>query len=325
MGSPEMVDESQQPAENMVMNSKSAQDDNGLHTPGPAGVRQENDASARGDEHTVGLAVRQFRRPGVEGHVERAGLPVADAHNDANESLNPASQLEGATYPPHPQPSLPPPPSLYGRLIYDGKQAAQQEPQHQQAQQQQQGPQPSDPSTSTMPRRTTKKKQKKPSQNHARVAQTASYAPKPSERANKSDLMDRHQRAMAQILTRFRNMVMAATEPLPRTAIIEHAVLNRMTMETETRALITEVEGLLSLTREIKVLWMRGSLRQPGEDDSREAEIDQKAFAVQELYRQLMVMKNRSSEMKKDDDDAKKKQQGGQEQEQQGNGGGNTA
>lgn len=45
---------------------------------------------------------------------------------------------------------------------------------------------------------------------------------------------------IAQILTRFRNMVMAATEPLPRDgAIVETATLNSMTMETETQALVS--------------------------------------------------------------------------------------
>jgi hypothetical protein len=53
------------------------------------------------------------------------------------------------------------------------------------------------------------------------------------------DIPDRHNRAIAQILTRFRNMVMAATEPLPSSAAVEHASLNSLTMETETAALVS--------------------------------------------------------------------------------------
>lgn len=50
---------------------------------------------------------------------------------------------------------------------------------------------------------------------------------------------------IAQILTRFRNMVMAATEPLPRDgAIVETATLNSMTMETETQALVCALPHL---------------------------------------------------------------------------------
>ena len=53
---------------------------------------------------------------------------------------------------------------------------------------------------------------------------------------------------IAQILTRFRNMVMAATEPLPRDgAIVETATLNSMTMETETQALVCDLSSSSSL------------------------------------------------------------------------------
>ncbi|OTA97719.1 hypothetical protein M434DRAFT_391651 [Hypoxylon sp. CO27-5] len=112
-------------------------------------------------------------------------------------------------------------------------------------------------------------------------------------RKEHSNILDRHNRAIAQILARFRNMIMAATAPIPQTGnIIEQAALNRMTMETETAALISEVQGLLAITREIKALWIRGPLRQPGEDSSREAEIDKQAETVTRLYDQALAMRD---------------------------------
>ncbi|RYP73357.1 hypothetical protein DL769_004230 [Monosporascus sp. CRB-8-3] len=109
--------------------------------------------------------------------------------------------------------------------------------------------------------------------------------------ADDEDLLDRHNRTVAQILTRFRNVIGAATEPLPREgAVLEHAALNRFTMQTEMAALITEVQNLLALNREIKALWIRGPLRKPGENDGLDAEIDRKSAAVADLYQKAMDM-----------------------------------
>lgn len=54
-----------------------------------------------------------------------------------------------------------------------------------------------------------------------------------------SDILDRHNKAMATILSRFLNMVNAATDPPPQGAVIEHASLNRLAMRTETAALVS--------------------------------------------------------------------------------------
>jgi len=111
-----------------------------------------------------------------------------------------------------------------------------------------------------------------------------------NRRKEQNSILDRHNRMIAQILTRFRNMVMAATEPLPRDgAIVETATLNSMTMETETQALITEIQNLLTLNREIKALWIKGPLRGTGEDAAREAELDRKAELVTDLFNQAMA------------------------------------
>ncbi|KAI1469285.1 uncharacterized protein F4812DRAFT_324617 [Daldinia caldariorum] len=111
-------------------------------------------------------------------------------------------------------------------------------------------------------------------------------------KANHSMLLDRHNRAIAQILSHFRNMVMAATAPISESGnVLELAALNRMTMETECAALISEIQGLLAITREMKALWIRGPLRQPGENDSREAELDKRAAEVVRLYDQALEMR----------------------------------
>lgn len=56
--------------------------------------------------------------------------------------------------------------------------------------------------------------------------------------ADKPTLLDRHNKIMAAILTRFRNMVGAATDPLPTAAAIPQASLTTMTMNNETTALV---------------------------------------------------------------------------------------
>ncbi|KAH6654663.1 hypothetical protein BKA67DRAFT_565909 [Truncatella angustata] len=104
-------------------------------------------------------------------------------------------------------------------------------------------------------------------------------------------LLDRHNKAMAAILRRFLNMTKAATAPIPKEGALDNEALNQMRMETETNALITEIQNLLVITREIKALWIKGPLRKPGEDAAQQAELDAKALRVQELYNALMAQR----------------------------------
>ncbi len=54
---------------------------------------------------------------------------------------------------------------------------------------------------------------------------------------------------------------------------------------------IAEVQGLLTLNREIKALWMTGPLRRPGEDGGLPAEeAERKAETVSELVRKATKM-----------------------------------
>ncbi|KAI1187078.1 hypothetical protein F5B17DRAFT_401175 [Nemania serpens] len=111
-------------------------------------------------------------------------------------------------------------------------------------------------------------------------------------RREQNNLMDRHNKIMAGILTRFRNMVGAVTDPLPDAAAIPQASLTTMTMNNETAALIKEIENLLALTRDIKKLWIAGPLRKPGDADeqTREKELDKQAQEVSNIYNKLMAM-----------------------------------
>ncbi|KAI0486789.1 hypothetical protein F4859DRAFT_510574 [Xylaria cf. heliscus] len=112
--------------------------------------------------------------------------------------------------------------------------------------------------------------------------------------ANTPDLLDRHEEIMAAILTRFRNMVAAATEPLPAAAAIPQAALSNIIMNNEAAALINEVQNLVALNREIKQLWITGPLRKPGDADEKNVEkvIDERAARVSKLYNTLVELEN---------------------------------
>ncbi|KAI2636511.1 hypothetical protein GGS26DRAFT_549445 [Hypomontagnella submonticulosa] len=112
-------------------------------------------------------------------------------------------------------------------------------------------------------------------------------------RNQSSTLLDRHNRAIAEILKHFNGMINAATEPMPDSGnVMEHAALNRMKMEMETASLISEVQGLLAINREIKALWIRGPLNPPGENRRREAELDKQADAVTNLFNQALAVRD---------------------------------
>lgn len=52
---------------------------------------------------------------------------------------------------------------------------------------------------------------------------------------------------------------------------------------------ISEIENLLQINREMKMLWIMGPLRTPGEDEAQQAELDAKARRVRDLYNQVMA------------------------------------
>ncbi|KAI0976115.1 hypothetical protein F4678DRAFT_416013 [Xylaria arbuscula] len=132
-----------------------------------------------------------------------------------------------------------------------------------------------------------------------RIHETFPFTPdeKKMPPADKPDLLDRHNKIVAAILTRYRNMVLAATEPLPTAGAIPQASLNAMTMNNEVSALIKEIQNLLALTHEIKQLWIVGPLRKPGDasEKSREKEIDEKAALVASLHNNLVELQNKNA------------------------------
>ncbi|KAK8104643.1 uncharacterized protein PG998_011676 [Apiospora kogelbergensis] len=101
-------------------------------------------------------------------------------------------------------------------------------------------------------------------------------------------LLDRHEKAIADILKRFMNMVVAATEPIDEGYTPEKASLNQMQMATETAALIKAIENLLQITREIKRLWITGPLvptpQTDRENKERDAAIDAKTERICGLF-----------------------------------------
>ncbi|KAI0902007.1 hypothetical protein F4806DRAFT_445330 [Annulohypoxylon nitens] len=112
-------------------------------------------------------------------------------------------------------------------------------------------------------------------------------------RKDSSNLLDLHNVTIARILRRFNNIIAAATASISDNSnTMEQASSNSLMMQTETAAMITEIQGLLAINREIKALWMRGPLRQPGEGDAREAAIDAQAQSVAQLYDQALAMRD---------------------------------
>ncbi|ORY63354.1 uncharacterized protein BCR38DRAFT_436651 [Pseudomassariella vexata] len=107
------------------------------------------------------------------------------------------------------------------------------------------------------------------------------------------DLMARHNLCIKEILDRFLKMMLAATDELPHEATIESAMLNSMKMESETAALINEIQNLLMISREIKALWIRGPLNPPSEHTEQEKELDVQAEMVQGLYNQAIIIQQR--------------------------------
>ncbi|KAK0127492.1 hypothetical protein ONS96_007027 [Cadophora gregata f. sp. sojae] len=76
-----------------------------------------------------------------------------------------------------------------------------------------------------------------------------------------SSLVDREERAVAALLTRFKALVTLATEPVHDGATKEMAAAHGLQMEVEGSALIRATEDLLQLSRELKELWLFGPLR----------------------------------------------------------------
>jgi len=98
----------------------------------------------------------------------------------------------------------------------------------------------------------------------------------PASRTPADILKDREGRAVADLLTRFRNLVTLAAMPEDegetkekgdKGAIKEIAASHAFQMEVESNALVQAAEDLLKLSRELKEMWLAGPLREIGEDE----------------------------------------------------------
>ncbi|KAK4180186.1 hypothetical protein QBC36DRAFT_320607 [Triangularia setosa] len=81
------------------------------------------------------------------------------------------------------------------------------------------------------------------------------------------NLLERKNKLMADLMTYYRDLINTSTEPIPANASNSSAAINSLAMETAMTGFITATEDLLSLTREIRELWIIGSLTKPGAGD----------------------------------------------------------
>ncbi|KAL3425010.1 hypothetical protein PVAG01_04291 [Phlyctema vagabunda] len=109
-----------------------------------------------------------------------------------------------------------------------------------------------------------------------------------------TSLIDREERLVADLLTRFKNLVSLATAPVEAGATKEVAASQTQQMEVESAALVRAAENLLVLTRELKEMWLAGPLRGLGEGEG-EGTIDDDAKQVGQMVEKLLEKTNASA------------------------------
>merc|ERR1712098_610764 len=97
-----------------------------------------------------------------------------------------------------------------------------------------------------------------------------------------SSLVDREERAVAALLTRFKTLITLAAEPVEDGATKEMAAAHGLQMEVEGSALVRATEDLLQLSHELKELWLFGPLRGIKEGEG-EGQMDVDSQKVGEL------------------------------------------
>ncbi|KAJ8068216.1 hypothetical protein OCU04_003785 [Sclerotinia nivalis] len=114
-------------------------------------------------------------------------------------------------------------------------------------------------------------------------------------KANK--LVDRQERAIAALLTRFKNLVVLAALPTEDAFAKETAAAEGLRMEVESNALTSAGEDLLKLTRELKELWIFGALRGIGEGEG-DGEMEADSKKVAELIEKQLGKKHEQEKNK---------------------------
>ncbi|PQE10836.1 Cell cycle control protein [Rutstroemia sp. NJR-2017a WRK4] len=112
-----------------------------------------------------------------------------------------------------------------------------------------------------------------------------------------SALIDREERAIAALLTRFKNLVSLAALPTEDAFAKEIAAAEGLRMEVESNALTSAAEDLLKLTRELKELWIFGPLRGIGEGEG-EGAMEEDSKKVEELVAAQLKKKHEEEQQK---------------------------
>ncbi|EDN92932.1 predicted protein [Sclerotinia sclerotiorum 1980 UF-70] len=110
-------------------------------------------------------------------------------------------------------------------------------------------------------------------------------------------LLDRQERAIAALLTRFKNLVVLAALPTEDAFAKETAAAEGLRMEVESNALTSAAEDLLKLTRELKELWIFGALREIGEGEG-DGEMEADSKKVAELIEKQLEKKHEQEKHK---------------------------
>ncbi|APA15188.1 hypothetical protein sscle_14g099580 [Sclerotinia sclerotiorum 1980 UF-70] len=110
-------------------------------------------------------------------------------------------------------------------------------------------------------------------------------------------LIDRQERAIAALLTRFKNLVVLAALPTEDAFAKETAAAEGLRMEVESNALTSAAEDLLKLTRELKELWIFGALREIGEGEG-DGEMEADSKKVAELIEKQLEKKHEQEKHK---------------------------
>ncbi|KAL7903066.1 hypothetical protein HDV63DRAFT_362957 [Trichoderma sp. SZMC 28014] len=110
-----------------------------------------------------------------------------------------------------------------------------------------------------------------------------------------SNLMDTHNRLIADILTRYRTLMMLATvqaEQDRNNANPEAMAVTGISIKMEFDGLYTSIKEFLTLSRKIKELWIFGPLGTEDQDrKAKEEQLDQDVTRVSELLNQMEASK----------------------------------
>lgn len=87
------------------------------------------------------------------------------------------------------------------------------------------------------------------------------------DRGALANLLDREQKTLSDILSRYGGVMMAATTGVDSQSTVGSAAYNSMQMELELKGLVKSTEDLLTLTRLLRELWLVGPLMKPGEGE----------------------------------------------------------